>query len=286
MTESEARFLTDRIKTAVVRVYELLFEAHEGGAWAALGYRSFREYVAGEFDMSRARAYQLLNQAKVVREISAAVSTDVDIPEAAARELGPALPSVVERIRQQLGTVPAEDAQLLVDRLVEEEREHLRRRQRWDTMREENNRRVAEALQLAEEFGGRYEPPSAPTRDVPTRLQISAPDGRQRWAAPPGLTVDHNAVVGPDSRITGIADAATLDAHHSAWGALKVLQDLDLARVVGLLTPAERQEYLASASALGEWLFRYGTALERLLRAEGEPEPDGETGQLSDPRDN
>jgi hypothetical protein len=267
MSESEARSLTDRIKRGVVHVYELLMEAHDGKAWIALGYGSFREYVAGEFDMSRARAYQLLNQAKVVREISAAVSTAVDIPEAAARELGPTLPALLFQIRQGLGGVPPEEAQQLVDRLVAQEREWQRRQRRRQAESEEIVRRFDERYRMAEEFGGRYEPPSAPIREIPTRLRTSSPDDRHRWQMPE-LTIDHNAVVGPDSRVTNIADAATLDAHHSAWRALKVLEDLDLARVVGLLGPAEREQYTDQADTLEAWLHRYRAAL---MASDGDP---------------
>jgi hypothetical protein len=49
MTESCARDLTDRIKTAVDDVAEMLYRAHEGRAWAALGYESWKAYCETEF---------------------------------------------------------------------------------------------------------------------------------------------------------------------------------------------------------------------------------------------
>lgn len=90
LTEDEARTLTNQIQQSAERTYTLLLRAHEGEAWAALGYGSWREYAMTEFNMSQSRAYQLLDQARVVRSIeSASDSTNVELPnEAQARELG------------------------------------------------------------------------------------------------------------------------------------------------------------------------------------------------------
>lgn len=90
LTAEEARALTDEIQQSAERTYSLLLRAHEGEAWAALGYGSWRDYATTEFNMSQSRAYQLLDQARVVRSIEAASdSTNVELPnEAQARELG------------------------------------------------------------------------------------------------------------------------------------------------------------------------------------------------------
>lgn len=91
LTAEEARSLTDEIQQSAERTYALLLRAHEGEAWAALGYGSWRDYATTEFNMSQSRAYQLLDQARVVRSIEAASdSTNVELlpNEAQARELG------------------------------------------------------------------------------------------------------------------------------------------------------------------------------------------------------
>lgn len=90
LTAEEARALTDEIQQSAERTYALLLRAHEGEAWSALGYGSWRDYATTEFNMSQSRAYQLLDQARVVRSIEAASdSTNVELPnEAQARELG------------------------------------------------------------------------------------------------------------------------------------------------------------------------------------------------------
>lgn len=86
LTADQARTLTNDIKSSAERVYSLLLTAHERKAWAALGYHTWESYVRTEFDMSRGRSYQVLDQARVIKAIgdAAGVSTSVDITEAAS----------------------------------------------------------------------------------------------------------------------------------------------------------------------------------------------------------
>jgi hypothetical protein len=73
LTEVEARSLTARIKTEIKQVCLLLLEAHDRSAWKALGYRSWATYVHAEFGYSRSRSYELLDQARVVQTLDAAI---------------------------------------------------------------------------------------------------------------------------------------------------------------------------------------------------------------------
>lgn len=100
MTRLEAEALTERIKVAAGSLLELLEEAHRRNAWKVLGYTSWEQYVRHQFDMSRSRSYQLLDQAKVIHEIQGAsqMSTMVDIPERGARRLKPHLAEVKAEI--------------------------------------------------------------------------------------------------------------------------------------------------------------------------------------------
>ena len=96
LNRMEAEQVTAKIKAYAGVAWVLLFEAHLRKAHKAMGYETWAEYVETEFDMSKSRSYQLISQAKIVLEISAAVSTDVDtgdpstvvdISEATARDL-------------------------------------------------------------------------------------------------------------------------------------------------------------------------------------------------------
>ena len=51
----------------------------EGKAWLCLGYLSWKDYCKAEFEMSRPRAYQLLDFVEIKRAIE--VSTNVDSPQ-------------------------------------------------------------------------------------------------------------------------------------------------------------------------------------------------------------
>lgn len=87
LTADEARELTNEIKASAERMYALLLRAHEGQAWNALGYDSWREYAMAEFGMSQSYAYRLLDQARVIRVIEAH-SPIGELPnESQAREL-------------------------------------------------------------------------------------------------------------------------------------------------------------------------------------------------------
>jgi hypothetical protein len=137
-----AKRLTTRIKQSLEHAYLLLYEAHLRRAWTALGYPTFEAYVQAEFSMSRSRAYQLLDQARVVQQISEAASTDVDIPEAVARDLKPVLPKVVERVRAQVAAAAPEEAPTITAGVIRE----ARLQQQWDKQHAESARTRSQPL--------------------------------------------------------------------------------------------------------------------------------------------
>jgi hypothetical protein len=124
LTEAEARDLTDRIKVASRRTCFLLLEAHERRAWAPLGYRTWEQYVRTEFDLSRSRSYQLLDQGRVIRtlEEAAGVSRILDISAFAAEQLKPQLPKVTEVLRSRTSAVPEEGRAALAAMVIREQR--------------------------------------------------------------------------------------------------------------------------------------------------------------------
>ena len=58
MNAEQAARLTERIKSSIDNLWELIVEAHDGQAWKALGYESWKGYVTKEFAMSEQRSYQ------------------------------------------------------------------------------------------------------------------------------------------------------------------------------------------------------------------------------------
>jgi hypothetical protein len=84
MTKAEAEKLTSRINRDGYRLGELLLQAHDGRAWAALGYRSWSAYIATEFTFSRATSYRLLaaeREPDALVQGSERLTTETDGPE-------------------------------------------------------------------------------------------------------------------------------------------------------------------------------------------------------------
>lgn len=167
LTMDEARELTEHIRSAVDVVWVLVARAHAGRAWEALGYASFAAYVQEEFNISRSRAYQLLDQAKVVQAIESATpdGTELSISEAAARDLKSILGEVVPEVETRTAGLPADEAAEVVEEIVEDYREKVR---------EQREQREAQAALDAEEAamdradrdgfsgGGDWTPPPPP----------------------------------------------------------------------------------------------------------------------------
>jgi hypothetical protein len=121
----QARSLTDTIRNAVEVIWVLISRAHAGKAWQALGYSSWEEYVRGEFNMSRSRSYQLLDQSRVIAAIEAAVpeGTEVYVSEAAARDLKGALDEVIPEIQARTEGLEPEEAAVAVSEVIQEHRD-------------------------------------------------------------------------------------------------------------------------------------------------------------------
>ncbi|MBB3039422.1 helix-turn-helix domain-containing protein [Hoyosella altamirensis] len=94
LTASEARALTDRIKTGVEAIWELIKQAYQSRAWDALGYASWDDYCTREFGTSRIRLPREERQEVVasMREIGmstrAIASATGDHYSTISRELG------------------------------------------------------------------------------------------------------------------------------------------------------------------------------------------------------
>lgn len=102
LSEEEAKQLTQDIQSTTTALYVLLKKAHDTRAWLSLGYKSWTEYIENEFDFSRARSYQLINQAKVIEEINAASGVPLYITEREARDIKKRLPEITERLKEDV----------------------------------------------------------------------------------------------------------------------------------------------------------------------------------------
>lgn len=85
LSREDARRLTKEINGRTIQLWLLVERAHYGRAWEALGYDSWKAYVSKELDMSESRSFQLLDQAKVMRELAAAGVNTEEMPPPPAR---------------------------------------------------------------------------------------------------------------------------------------------------------------------------------------------------------
>jgi hypothetical protein len=122
---NQAKELTEYIRSTSNVLYVLIERAHSGKAHTALGYKTFEEYVRAEFDISRSRAYQLLNQSRVISELESALpeGTPVHITEAAARDLKHALDDLVPEIRERTADLSPDVAGEVLEEMVANYRE-------------------------------------------------------------------------------------------------------------------------------------------------------------------
>lgn len=97
--EASAKQLTMDIKSTSTALYVLLKRAHDSKAWVALGYKSWTEYIENEFEFSRTRSYQLINQANVIEVINEASGVEVYLTESEARSIKKRLPEITEKLR-------------------------------------------------------------------------------------------------------------------------------------------------------------------------------------------
>ena len=109
MNKEEASRLTERIKTSVEALWQLIVEAHDRQAWKALGYESWKGYVKAEFRMSESRSYRLLDQGKVIKALEGASqnspigeSSVVQVNEYQARKIKPRLKQVTEAVEKKV----------------------------------------------------------------------------------------------------------------------------------------------------------------------------------------
>ena len=123
LTYEQATKLTESIRNTSKVLWVLISRAHSGKAWIALGYTSWESYVVAEFDISRSRSYQLLNQAKVIQEIESNVpeGTHIVISESEARDLRGVLDEVLPQIKTQTEGLSPEEASIVANRILQEQ---------------------------------------------------------------------------------------------------------------------------------------------------------------------
>jgi hypothetical protein len=127
-----ARTLTEQIRKETRIVCLLLLEAYEARVWQPLGYRNWAQYVRQELQFRQSRAYEFLDQARVIRVLQAAVGTTqvLDISAYAAGQIKSDLEHVVDVVRARVLAVSEERVPEVIAEVVSQQRQERSRARR------------------------------------------------------------------------------------------------------------------------------------------------------------
>jgi hypothetical protein len=102
----------------------LLQAAHDDQDWAQLGLSGFARYVEVEIGISRAHAYRLLDQARVITELARAAEIEpaaVALGQRVAQRIRRDLPAVTARVRSRTSSSPTDARAAIVCEVAHEE---------------------------------------------------------------------------------------------------------------------------------------------------------------------
>ena len=106
LSRDEAEALTTEIRATGNRLWMLVAVAHERKAWRALGYDSWKTYVAAELQITEARSFQLVDTGKVMLAIADAAGVDPatldPVPARTVAKVKNSLPALRRAIRAAL----------------------------------------------------------------------------------------------------------------------------------------------------------------------------------------
>lgn len=125
MSEAEAKNITNSIRTTATAVCLLLKKAHDEKAWKTLGYKSWKEYIEEEFDFSRARSYQLLEQGNIIEAVSKVSDSKLYLTEKEAKTIKDELPKITEKISEATKNVDeSSEREKIAKEIIDEEIKH------------------------------------------------------------------------------------------------------------------------------------------------------------------
>ena len=145
LSVERARDLCHKIREGMGDLCLLVWRAHEGRAWVALGYKTWDQFVRAELGFSRSRSYQLVDQGCIVAtlEEAAGVQSGVFLTESSARRIKPIVRELAEEIRVALSNDPGRDPCAAVDEVVKKGEASIDRT--WSKA-SDNRRSVVERL--------------------------------------------------------------------------------------------------------------------------------------------
>lgn len=229
--------LTESIRNTSKVLWVLISRAHLGKAWVALGYPSWGSYVTEEFDISRSRSYQLLNQDRVIKEIESALpeGTHINISEAEARDLRVVLDEVIPQIKSRTEGLSAQDASLEAQKILDSNRAQVQERgltyAQIDPEDDSNlNYKSNEYKDL--NFDNESDGPAPVLKDLPTRTPISeAYQPTEMPASPPKVGLS------PETLATIRQNVNAMHDLYSSISALSALSVDNFEKLIEIIPP-------------------------------------------------
>lgn len=246
LTKAQAEDLTRSIRDAAEVIWVLIARAHAGKAWKALGYDSWAEYVREEFNMSRSRSYQLLDQAKVIEAVNAAIpdGAEVTVSESSARELKYVIQEAVPEIKEKTkGLEPAEAVRVTQEILAKYQAKQ-------DSEKEPEEPETVEGKVVDSTLVYSTESEVPPAVDEESPSSAEAPEDTESNASPTSEVAPPAPVTPPPPAIDpeNLAKIRkNVNAAHDIYSALAALSSLpeELDEVIEII-PKERRTVITS----------------------------------------
>jgi hypothetical protein len=120
LSAGEARDLCEKIRRGVGDLSLLVWRAHEGRAWVALGYKTWEQFVHHEVGFSRSRSYQLVDQGRIMATLAEAAGVDspLYVTEFSARRIKPIIAQLAKDVRAAVGSDRTRDPGTVVEEVV------------------------------------------------------------------------------------------------------------------------------------------------------------------------
>ena len=152
LTQDEALELTEAIQSTVTAVYVMLWRAHQGKAYKALGYDTWEEYVRERFDFSVRKSYRLLDLAQTVKAIEEAApeDTEVHLTSAQVQDIKRELPRVTARVRTETEGKTPEESTHIIGSIVDETRAEVKEQKNVTTPEPDESNTAQEDVVLEE----------------------------------------------------------------------------------------------------------------------------------------
>lgn len=241
LSYDQAVKLTESIRNTSKVLWVLISRAHLGKAWLALGYPSWESYVTEEFDISRSRSYQLLNQARVIKEIESVLpeGTHINISEAEARDLRVVLDEVIPQIQIGTAGLAPTEASLEAKKILESNRVKVQESGLTYSQIDEEDDSHLDYKSTAYkdfDFDDESDGPKPVLPDLPTRTPIlEAYEPTEMPSSPPKIALS------PETLATIRQNVNAMHDLYSSISALSGLPVENFEKLIEMIPPEKRE---------------------------------------------